>query len=296
MKLGSLHERLGWRGVIAPAICFFVFISYALIHLYKVKQTRSSALWLFAGFAILATVPVQEFIEHSYQWNTPLIQALRVISEEGSELIGFLLLLIGIVNQHKLKKGYTFLVIIPDLRRVPGLDLFLILGLIFNITICWFVLDQLTDMPRRGNPALWYPMVVSLIMTCQAIWMFVCVNTKVKKLWLIVALFFLIASAGIIADLFILIPKITQFNHGELTPRMVTTVFFLCMALACALIASGYHWQRKAMLPIVILVILGYVALTFSNIGASIAALSGFIFILGQLIWRPLVKEANLSS
>jgi len=94
-EIGSLHEYLANIGIgylAFLAIPLFVLTCYSLLQLARAgKGLRRPALVLVA-FALLGTVPLLEYIQHSREWPNPVIYGARAALEEGVELAGILLL------------------------------------------------------------------------------------------------------------------------------------------------------------------------------------------------------------
>lgn len=101
-EIGSIHERIGalaWPlgqsefavyGIVAVVLGGLAI--FALHRLWRVRDQRGSAVGLFFGFGLLASVAVQEYLEHTLEWST-LAEAFRVSVEEGTELVGILFIL-----------------------------------------------------------------------------------------------------------------------------------------------------------------------------------------------------------
>lgn len=100
-EVASLHERFG---MLAWPFGYSEFVAYGIValvlgglaifalhDLWRIPD-RASAVGLFVGFALLASVALQEYLEHTVQWSG-LSSVLRVMVEEGTELIAILLIL-----------------------------------------------------------------------------------------------------------------------------------------------------------------------------------------------------------
>jgi len=114
-EIGSFHERANfflrmgtWMSLLPFAIIFLAVLAYGLINLWRVPEQRRSVIWIVAAFSILASVALQEYLEHHSQWWGPY-KSLRVVIEEGSELLGSLILL-------KVSMGNTFGIFKPERR------------------------------------------------------------------------------------------------------------------------------------------------------------------------------------
>lgn len=103
-EIGSLHERMaglgktigiGAWGLLLPlGGVIAVLLIWAMATLWRAGGTeRIQAVFLAIGFGFLGSVAVQEFLEHALTWDGARALALRVAIEEGSELLGTLILL-----------------------------------------------------------------------------------------------------------------------------------------------------------------------------------------------------------
>lgn len=94
-EVGSLHEYLATAGLTYLAVLalpLLVLTCYALLQLVRSGQGLRVPALLLLAFALLGTVPLQEYIQHSREWPNPLVYGLRGALEEGIELAGILLL------------------------------------------------------------------------------------------------------------------------------------------------------------------------------------------------------------
>ena len=101
-EIGSMHERLGavgdllglgsWALVLPLGAVLGVGMLYALWTLWQDGASRRHVVPLFVGFAVLGSVAGQEVIEHAVDWSGDTVW-IRAMIEEGTELLGMLLLL-----------------------------------------------------------------------------------------------------------------------------------------------------------------------------------------------------------
>jgi hypothetical protein len=101
-EVGSMHERLGilgdalgvgsWGLILPLGAVVGAVLLHALYVLWQQDGPRLPAL-LLMGFAMLGSVAVQEVLEHRLVWETLAANAIRDMIEEGTELVGMLLLL-----------------------------------------------------------------------------------------------------------------------------------------------------------------------------------------------------------
>jgi hypothetical protein len=95
-EIGSLHETVaelgGWNGLLPFAAILGGGFLWSLYHLFRQSATHLPSVLIFTGVAIFAGVAGLEFIEHNVEF-TRTNQRLRLIVEEGSELIAMGLLI-----------------------------------------------------------------------------------------------------------------------------------------------------------------------------------------------------------
>jgi hypothetical protein len=102
-EVGSLHERISFFlernfGVIGGfkfvELAIILCLLFGLTTLLVQKEYRRQALGLVIGFGVLASVPIQEFLEQHIDWgDSNLLWALRMGLEEGTELLGMLIII-----------------------------------------------------------------------------------------------------------------------------------------------------------------------------------------------------------
>ena len=103
-EIGSLHEEIAmvsealglgtWTLVLGLGAALGVAVLTGILRLWQAGgDDRRSLFLLLLGFGLLATVPVQEFVEHAVDWGGESSRlALRAAIEEGTELVGMLTL------------------------------------------------------------------------------------------------------------------------------------------------------------------------------------------------------------
>lgn len=157
-ELGSLHERVGWSAYLPYGLMGATLLLFALGKLLLQPQTRWSALLIGLGFCLFGSVVLQEHLEFSINWPDSLL-GIRAAVEEGSELLGMLCCLAGILHQrHPQRRDLSVMTLLPMLPY-KTLQTMLLGGLPLHILVSIWV-PQLGDLPDRGNSALWYPVAV----------------------------------------------------------------------------------------------------------------------------------------
>jgi hypothetical protein len=95
-EVSSLHERVGnvggWLALAPFGLALGALWVFAIRALWQAPDERSNAQWAAFAFFLVGSVAGQEFLEHSTQWQGEQA-ALRVVVEEGTELVALLILL-----------------------------------------------------------------------------------------------------------------------------------------------------------------------------------------------------------
>lgn len=102
-EVGSVHERTGqltidlgyseWIPLGVLAVLLGGLAVVALWRLWNAPAERMAAVGIFLGFALLASIVPQEYFEHRVEWSGNVAQAARLVIEEGTELLGILVIL-----------------------------------------------------------------------------------------------------------------------------------------------------------------------------------------------------------
>ncbi|MEJ1962868.1 MAG: hypothetical protein WDO56_15485 [Gammaproteobacteria bacterium] len=98
-EIGSLHERIDDVMQFGPWLSYLPFLivllgccAWSFIQLWVTPSERSRVPGLILGFAILVSVGGQEYLEKAIKWPWYL-SAFRTAAEEGSELLGMIVLI-----------------------------------------------------------------------------------------------------------------------------------------------------------------------------------------------------------
>jgi hypothetical protein len=164
-EVASLHEYLSLLGSEYLGVLGAVglgLVGYAMAQLRRAAVSGRLLGLLLAGFALLATVPLHEAVQHALEWQSPVLYGTRALLEEGTE-IAAMLLFIGVLRANPL----------AALRRSTGLFGLLAARrrLIFLIGIgLWPLLTAATFvLPYPGGPADWLAAVLLLLCGLLAI-------------------------------------------------------------------------------------------------------------------------------
>jgi hypothetical protein len=151
-----------------------------------------TALFILAGFLLYAFVAAQEYIEYNVS-IPPGLLGLRIAIEEGSELFGSFVILYGLIRLDNNKGNKKLEEVIPQRDDLQFFPHFLFIGLILNSFISFLILPNLNDLSQRGNPAVWYPVILNFVL-CIYVLRYA-QETKINKTkWKLIAVFFLISS------------------------------------------------------------------------------------------------------
>jgi len=107
-EIGSLHERMGmlgrpfglgsWPMMLLAGAVVGISLMTALWRLWSDPQvSRRMVVTLFIGFGLLGSVAGQEYVGDIFVFESNLAKGLRAMLEEGTELVGMLVLLATIL-------------------------------------------------------------------------------------------------------------------------------------------------------------------------------------------------------
>ena len=157
-EIGSLHERLSLLILLPLGGIIGVYLMLALYTFWQSDdESRQYVLPLFVGFGILGSVAMQEFIEHAVDWGSGAIVWIRPAVEEGSELLGMIVLLrvmlrpcMKIASSYKISNRRLFTALSDHARRI----FFVLFALIPIFTIMTILVVDL-----RGRLTTWLTII-----------------------------------------------------------------------------------------------------------------------------------------
>lgn len=200
-EIGSLHERvailLGWEAFIPFILLGGSAALYAFWLLFRRQATRSAAIFIFVGIVVMSSAVVYEFFERIIEWPTWFI-GLRVGAEEGTELLGMFLSLWGVISLREGKRWPTPISkFIPNPHLMTNLTLILPAGLILHIVTSIVEERFVPDMGSRGNPAVWYPVILFSILAYAALWKSWSPSESRSSTWFTLAIYFVLSSIAV---------------------------------------------------------------------------------------------------
>lgn len=162
-EIGSIHERIGSWILRAPvALVCLVILSYSLVHLYRNKRYQYSAKFITAGIALFGLTVFLEFLESELTWSFRAA-GLRTVLEEGIELVGMLLALLGVISVQTPDSRKSLRDFLPNYHTVEGIRYLVIIALVGHIVSAVTVLSW-SKITKWGHPVVWLPIVLYFVL------------------------------------------------------------------------------------------------------------------------------------
>lgn len=224
-EIGSLHERFGgWPDLLMLGGVPALMAALGIGILFRDSQTRRTAIFLLTGFMVLSSVAIQEHFEHLVNWPNWAL-GIRAGIEEGTELLGFFILLWGLIPQQK--TTVRFLDLIPDPKKWTHFKLIIFLGLLFHISASLVASEEWVD-SQRGNPLLYYQQIVLFFLFIASLRESNRSQVASKSAWLSLAVLLLLCSVGMNYNppRILGIGKFVPIEHLEIA-------LYLCLAFGC---------------------------------------------------------------
>lgn len=236
-EIGSIHERMQWIENWSGIKYFFVLITLiaasSIATLCFSSITRKTGLLIFAGFSFYAGVILLELLEQGAALPS-WAYGLRAGAEEGLELFGTFMILAGVILQRG-PMNQSFLEIVPEPKKMRGLIPVVLAGLILHLVLC-IVLPIRVDLSSQGNPLVWFPMVVFVLMACQAFWSWRRSTNTYARRWGNASILFLLCSVNTNYPILRIIPKILRV----LTFEQTVMIFYV---IPCAILLARFKWM-----------------------------------------------------
>lgn len=259
-EIGSLHERIsgfgGWPSLAPFGLLMLVLLVDGLRLLWRDSRSRPSARLIAVGFALLASVALQEYAEHnltSEQWS----QWWGRFLEEGTELVGALVILGGAVHGRHRRWDVPAAAAVADPGSMGRLLPLVVAGLALHVGAA-----QILYLPKvgpgrwYGNPAAIYPLILFFVLACHAFWMprrqpyRPAPPGEVRAFWNVAGAFFLACSLGFVQNLWGLV--------GKVIPHLARRHFYepILMWLTLILVVWVIGWSLRRRLGLRALVLL----------------------------------------
>ena len=295
-EIGSLHERaaettIGSAVLLAGGFVGLLAFTVACWQLWQ-QGRRRTVRYLVAGMALMASAILHEYLEHRLDWPVAL-QGLRVAAEEGSELMGMLLCLVGLV-EYRTKSRLTGIAqtILPNRfalpRVLPILAVALVFHLLSSLWVAGYVLIEF-----RGNPGVWYFTAVFLLLGVTQLWMAMQPGADSKPLELLLAGYFLALS---LAGVYFIAPRFNSviYRLGPLANPLILLEFQVPLFALVLYIRHDRLARGQTVSLIAITLLLGAGSLLVGSLAAY--AVSGvFAFVTVVLYW-PMLEQAIMSE
>ena len=168
-EMASIHERLlgNWSVIIALVLAGGIGVFAALWTLSR-RDGMGLTVFLFAlGIGLMASAAPQEYLEHSITWKElpqpKILWNLRLGMEEGSEIFGALLCLIGAVNHRREADKYERLASsIPNPLNMSGLLYVAITSFFLHVAVTVAIFGRV-EIGQRGDPFVVYPTLLFMV-------------------------------------------------------------------------------------------------------------------------------------
>lgn len=247
-EIGSMHERLGllgeylgistWGLVLPLGGLIGSFLLYALYSLWQDSgESKRHVLPLVIGFGLLGSVVIQEYYELAVDWGTGASVWIRATIEEGSELLGMVVLL-GVtlrptmdIAARTVPSQRRFFSFLPEHAR---LIFFVLVAFIPVFTLKALILDD-----QRGQLAEWLAVVSFLTAGLLTLRPVLTGETAVPGRLITIAALCLIAS---VTPMYFRPQAITVAGEFEINRRVlilaVVGLLSCSLWLACAAAAA----------------------------------------------------------
>lgn len=263
-EIGSIHERVGiwkgWSGML-PAGCLLLgLFGYAILKIYKDKDSKINAIYLLIAFSIFCSVAFQEYLEHTLNWK-PWMRGLRVGLEEGTELLGTFFLFLAVLSKDKISPILSNR-LLPKAATLINLKSLFLIALVIHIVGC-YVMTRFFDPFHRGNPMNWYPTAICFCVFLVCAWHSILSDQSKKFWWQTLTLACLLSSIGLMTNIFnILLPGIDNIISSEL----ILERFFLFYLIQLFVMSTLFILTPKMKTPKAIAILIAIVALVALSI------------------------------
>jgi len=261
-EMGSLHERVGLAGMslmgdstsnawlaAAPFIAILVaLVGYAVLAMLRHNDSKNGARLLFMGFGCYALVAAQEYLEQF----TLLAAGPRAGLEEGTELMGSMLIMAGALSDQNSAAKKRLSDLLPTSKTLQVIPLLVMIGLTLHL-VGTFVLLAFDSPYHRGNPLVWFPASCMSIASISYVARQVHLRQALGIAGLLLVLLSLLASIELSTSSSLL--ALRNFIDSELITQMHLSFYLLLAGFsACLFIRpdpSRFGWALILLLSIV---------------------------------------------
>lgn len=244
-EVGSLHERADnniapLMGKSIPLLPFGIIIvsllGIAFLSLWNIKEYKRQVVGLVIGCGVLATIPFQEYLEHTVNWGTSRwTSASRAIIEEGSELLGMLIILKACIPNSKGIFQAGLAVPKPMLAMADRWPRLIVLGTgVLLIPIFTLFSAFIDEAKHRGYPASWLASALFLFAAISAVRDFLEHGRPPKRVDVLMAALCIVASIGIVS-----VPVQHRIHISDLFDISGRMIFLLTIGIAITV--TGYY-------------------------------------------------------
>jgi hypothetical protein len=234
-EISSIHERIfdGWTLLLIVLFFGSLVIIPALWNLITNEKTQKSGLFITAGLFLMALAIPQEYIEHRINWPEHLL-GIRVAIEEGSELFGSLIALIGLVNQRERPFWPNSISqVIPNPYKMTNVVVLLTIGVIVQVFVSFITTDAL-HVKREGNPAAFIPATAFFILMGKTFWK-IYIEDQNRKFTLSLMAFLLLVGSAM---------SIYALSPGYYRINLLWATYGLLLFISTFALHSKYIWKK----------------------------------------------------
>jgi hypothetical protein len=282
-EIGSIHETMNLLVRIIVGSLGIISIAWALWQLYRDPETRRTALLIFVSFGLFGSVIFQEIAEFYVQWP-PALGGIRSGIEEGTELVASVLILYALSQLSVKQTPYLFGQIIPNPFAMFGLRQILPVFFVTHLIFVTFFIHYLTIDIYLGNPAVFYPLALLLLVACAVYWKYVdsAGNTSMGVLALVALSFSALTVYSVIPHYLILnYPLIPQ---AALTYGIFSMILIVTLGARIFLLEQSWKAQDVLIvLGLLVMLVIGYLAnhetVNYIVSAVFVTGISSFIYL-----------------
>lgn len=238
-EMASIHERLlsNWGIVIPLLLAGGVGVVGALWKLSQKDGMRLNALFLLIGIGLMASAAPQEYLEHSINWKElprpKLLWNLRLGMEEGSEIFGALLCLIGAVGRGSEAGRFGGLASsIPNPLNMNGLLYAVVISFLIHVAVV-FLLFSHVEIGNRRDPFIVYTSLNFVVTFALSLWVSKGRNNSYTK-YIKHSIFLLMSLFS-----FYFISPSTEISGGYFRAKILIFSFFIFITMYLVVIYTS---------------------------------------------------------